>query len=174
MCLHISATWVFLYLKFIFFSSVIKPWLVTASRLLKVYLNPQWIILSTFCIHQAMQYSPAPLKAPHPFCPPSRPPFHVTPVTCALWQHSERTPCAGCHGSDLGGPQSVRHTHTHTLTGLHTAARKAIDILLYGGECWRGRGRWELHCSELTAETRGKLERGWVCLSVSDRKCVRV
>lgn len=68
---------------------------------------------------------------------------------------------------------SVRHALLHTHTRLHTAARRTIDILLYGGG-WGWVGRWELHCSELTAETQGKLERGWVCLSVSDRKWVFV
>lgn len=133
-----------------------------------------WLILSASRMPNTAAFA-NPLWPP--CSPPSCPPFHVTPVTCALWQHSERTPCSGCHDNDLGGPQSAAHTHTHVHrhTRLHTAARKAIDILLYGGECWGGWvGRWELHCSELTAETPGKLERGWVCFSVSDRKSVCV
>lgn len=70
---------------------------------------------------------------------------------------------------------SVRNMLIHRHTSLHTAAREAIDILLYGGaEGWVG--RWGLHCSKLAAEAQGKLERGRVCLSVSDRKwlCVSV
>lgn len=99
--------------------------------------QPSWLILSASHTPNTAAFA-IPLWPP--YGPPSCPPFHVTPVTCALWQHSERTPCSGCHDNDLGGPQSAAHTHTHVHrhTRLHTAARKAIDILLYGGESWGG------------------------------------
>lgn len=91
--------------------------------------------------------------------PPLVPLFTWPLWPCALWQHSERTPCSGCHSDDLGGPQSDTHSSTGALA-YTLRQRQAIDILLYVG--WRGAG-WggESHCSELTAETRGKLERGW-------------
>lgn len=79
----------------------------------------------------------------NPLLPPYSPPpsffsSHVTLLTCALWQRSERTPCSGCHGNDLGGPQSGIVVHRHTRS--HTAARQAIDILLHGRG---GGGGWD-------------------------------
>lgn len=72
-----------------------------------------------------------------------------------------------------GLSQSATHTRTHSLAYTLRQGRRSIFYYTEGSVGgWVG--RWELHCSELTAETRGKLERGWVCFSVSDRKCVCV
>lgn len=91
--------------------------------------------------------SPNTAALANPLLSPYSPPpslffyFHVTPLTCALWQRSKRTPCSGCHGNDLGGPQSDIAVHRHTRS--HTAARRAIDILLHGrggGGGWGDQG----------------------------------
>lgn len=55
----------------------------------------------------------------------------------------------------------VRHTLIHRHTRLHTAA-KASDRYSIIRRVVKGE-RGASHCSELTAETQGKLERGWVC-----------
>lgn len=112
--------------------------------------------------------------APHPPVVPSPVPLlHVTPVTCALWQHSERTPCAGCHGNDLGGPQSVSHMHAHTHSLTHCGKegdRYSIirrGVLGGAGGVMRVALQWA-HCRD-TGEIR---ERVSVFLSQWQKVCV--
>lgn len=96
-----------------------------------------------------------------PLVPLHSPPLffssHVTPLTCALWQRSERTPCSGCHGNDLGGPQSDIVVHRRARS--HTAAKASDRYSITRKRGWGWVGRRELHCSELTAEAQGKLVR---------------
>lgn len=109
--------------------------------------------------------------------PPLVPLFTWPLWPCALWQHSERTPCSGCHSDDLGGPQSDTHSSTGALA-YTLRQRQAIDILLYVG--WRGAGwgggvalQWA-HCRD-TGEIRTRV-RAWACLSgrVTESGCACV
>lgn len=204
-CLHVGVSWVFLYLKFhflkcnenpglalilcvlMFFSlnDSLKP--VDASGRVSTFFSRyglvwmpsavglSWLILSASRMPNTAAFA-NPLWPP---CgPPSCPPFHVTPVTCALWQHSERTPCSGCHDNDLGGPQSAAHTHTHTSTDTlaYTLRQGRRSIFYYTegsvggvGGAMRVALQWA-HCRD-TGEIR---ERVSVFLSKWQKECVCV
>lgn len=109
------------------------------------------------------------------------PPLHSAPFftwplrPSVLWQRSDRTLCPGCHDNDLGRLQSEARWSTDTLAYTLRQGKRSIFYYTEGG--WVGQG--ELHCSELTAETREITEGGECVLSVSDTKwacvcmCVR-
>lgn len=136
----------------------------TARPVLLDAASPLWIISSTFRVHKAMQHSPAPPTAVPPPVPFSA--WPLWPVLCDSTVSGPHVQVAMAMTLE-GLSRSATHTHTHC--GKEGDRYSIIRRGVLGGRV----ERWELHCSELTAETRGKLERGWVCFSLSDRKCVQ-
>lgn len=128
--------------------------------------QPSWLILSASRTPNTAAFAIPPLS--HPMVP-----LFMWPLWPVLCDSTARGPRAQVAMTMTLEGLSQPRTHTSTDTLAYTLRQGRRSIFYYtegsvGG--WGGGGvggRWELHCSELTAETPGKLERGWVCFSES-------